>query len=213
MKYGESIFDLFYLLLVIIIGLNILLKSKTKLSILLASAILVLGIGDSFHLIPRVLNYFINYDFNLLLGVGKLITSLTMTIFYILIYYIYLNNYDINENKKVTISIWILSLIRIIICLLPQNGWLKNESIYLMGIIRNIPFALLGLIIILLYFNKRNVDKSFHNIWLYILLSFIFYFIVVIGANYLPILGMFMIPKTICYILIVLALAKKEKLN
>ena len=42
-------------------------------------------------------------------------------------------------------------------------------------------------------------------IWLYILLSFLFYIPVAIGAGAVPILGMLMLPKTVCYILMVLA--------
>lgn len=128
MKYGESLFDILYIITAVVIGISILLKDKNKLSKLMGYSILILGIGDSFHLIPRVLNYFINYDFNMYLGIGKLVTSITMTLFYIFMYYIYLNNYKVKENKKINYSIWILSFVRIILCLLPQNEWLTNNS-------------------------------------------------------------------------------------
>ena len=39
-------------------------------------------------------------------------------------------------------------------------------------------------------------------VWLYITLSFAFYAVVVLGASYVTMLGMFMLPKTICYVLI-----------
>ena len=92
MKYGESLFDILYLLTAIIIGIIILTKSNNKLSKLMGVAVLGLGCGDAFHLVPRVLNYFIEYDFNIYLGIGKLVTSITMTAFYILMYYMYLDN-------------------------------------------------------------------------------------------------------------------------
>ena len=60
MKYGESLFDIVYLILVIVIGIKILLRNKNKLNGLMGSAVLILGCGDAFHLIPRILNYFIN---------------------------------------------------------------------------------------------------------------------------------------------------------
>ena len=211
MKYGESIFDILYLLTAVVIGIKILSKGNSKLSKLMGYSVLILGCGDAFHLVPRVLNYFIDYDFNMYLGVGKLVTSITMTIFYILMYYIYLNNYKEKENKNLTVAIWILSIIRILLCLFPQNGWLTNSSIYSWGIIRNIPFVILGIIISYLYYKKRNDDKTFKNIWLNITLSFIFYMIVVLGSSIISILGMFMLPKTICYILIVLAFYNKIK--
>ena len=127
MKYGESLFDIVYILLAIIMGIKILL-SKSKSSKLMGSSVLILGLGDAFHLIPRILNYFINYDFNMYLGIGKLVTSITMTIFYIFMYYIYLKVYNNKENKNVTFIIFFMSLpllqlsiIRIILCLFPQN--------------------------------------------------------------------------------------------
>ena len=210
MKYGESLFDILYIITAVVIGVSILLKCKNKLSKLMGYSILILGIGDSFHLIPRVLNYFINYDFNMYLGIGKLVTSITMTLFYIFMYYIYLNNYKVKENKKINYSIWILSFVRMILCLLPQNEWLTNNSPFIWGIIRNIPFVILGLIIIVLYFNNRNKDKIFKNIWLYVTLSFIFYSIVVLGSSSISILGMFMLPKTICYVLIMFVFKYKS---
>ena len=210
MKYGESIFDILYLFTAVVIGIKILSKGNNKLSKLMGYSILILGCGDAFHLVPRVLNYFIDYDFNMYLGVVKLVTSITMTIFYILMYYIYLNNYKI-KNKNLTVAIWILSIIRILLCLFSQNGWLTNSSIYSLGIIRNIPFVILGIIIAYLYYKKRNGDKTFKNIWLNITLSFIFYMIVVLGSSIISILGMFMLPKTICYILIILAFHNKIK--
>ena len=117
MKYGESLFDIVYILLAIIMGIKILL-SKSKSSKLMGSSVLILGLGDAFHLIPRILNYFVNYDFNMYLGIGKLVTSITMTIFYIFMYFIYLKVYNNKENKNVTFSIWILSIIRIILFLI-----------------------------------------------------------------------------------------------
>ena len=41
--------------------------------------------------------------------------------------------------------------------------------------------------------------------WLYILLSFLFYIPVAVGAGLVPMLGMLMLPKTVCYILLISA--------
>ena len=51
----------------------------------------VLGAGDSFHLIPRALALCTTglEQFTVPLGLGKWITSFTMTIFYVLLYYIW----------------------------------------------------------------------------------------------------------------------------
>ena len=211
MKYGESFFDIAYLIIAIGIGIYILAKASNKLQKLMGAAALVLGCGDAFHLVPRVLNYFVDKDFTMSLGAGKLITSITMTVFYILMYYIFLNNYDAQKRKSVTFSIWGLSAVRIALCLFPQNEWLSNNSPLLWGILRNIPFAILGAIIVCLYFKFRKNDRCFKFIWLYVTLSFLFYIPGVGGADAVPILGALMLPKTICYLLILFTFLKKKK--
>ena len=209
MKYGESSFDILYLLFAIISGCIILIKASGKTEKLLGIATIVLGCGDAFHLVPRVLNYFTDMDMTAALGVGKLITSITMTVFYVLLYYVWIRNYGAEDNRAMTLIVWGLAIVRIALCLLPQNGWLQNSSDLTWGIIRNIPFVILGAIICCLYFRNRKEDKSFRLIWLYILLSFAFYIPVTVGAGMVPILGMLMLPKTICYILMIIAFLKK----
>ena len=47
MKYGESGFDVIYLLFAIVIGVSILRRRKDRTGTLMGSAVLVLGIGDA----------------------------------------------------------------------------------------------------------------------------------------------------------------------
>ena len=209
--YGETVFDICYLITALVIGVYILFKYRNNLGRLMGTATLLLGCGDAFHLVPRVLRYFVQGDFTAALGVGKLVTSITMTIFYILMFYIYKNKYKVENTKKIEYSIWILSVIRIILCMLPQNNWITNDGSLMMGIIRNILFTIIGLIIIVLYYQKRKECNEFKHILINVLLSFLFYLIVVLGTTKVPILGAFMIPKTVCYILIIVAFAKMLK--
>ncbi len=203
MKYGESTFDILYLVLVILWGCQILKKARNKTERLMGTSALVLGIGDAFHLVPRVLNYFIEADFNAALGVGKLVTSVTMTLFYVLVYYIWISYYQRTEDRRLTCFVWALTALRVIICLFPQNGWLTNEGGVLWGILRNIPFTALGCLVVALYYGTRNETKRFRFVWLYITLSFLFYLPVAVGASLVPMLGMLMLPKTVCYLLLV----------
>lgn len=209
--YGEAVFDVCYLVIALVVGIYILVKSKNRLGRLMGIAILVLGCGDAFHLVPRVLNNFVDSNFTSALGIGKLITSITMTIFYIFIYYIYKEHYSKESNKKLECFIWALAIFRIILCLLPQNRWMTNDGSVTIGIIRNIPFVMLGLLIVVLFYKGRKVDNIFKNMWLYITFSFLFYIPVVVGAQFIPALGMFMLPKTICYILIIFSFKKYIK--
>ena len=97
------------------------------------------------------------------------------------------------------------ALIRIVLCLFPQNGWIQNSSDVTWGIIRNVPFIILGGVICWLYYRKRQSDAGFRLMWIYILLSFLFYIPVAVLASVVPMLGMLMLPKTICYILMLCA--------
>lgn len=88
----ETLFDIGYLGAVISIGLLMVLKSgDNKQFKLFGIMAVILGFGDAFHLIPR--SYALlttGLEANAAaLGIGKLITSITMTIFYVILYYIW----------------------------------------------------------------------------------------------------------------------------
>lgn len=201
----ETGFDAVYLISVIAIGIIMIVKSKGNKEYRLFGAMaVVLGVGDSFHLVPRALALCTTglENFTVPLGMGKFITSITMTIFYILLYYIWRIRYDIKDQKNVTLAIYVLSALRIILCLFPQNDWLSATAPLSWGIYRNIPFALLGLLIIVLFYKsaKEHNDTEFKYMWLTIVLSFGFYIPVVLWADVVPMIGMLMIPKTCAYV-------------
>ena len=202
MKYGESTFDVLYLVFAILTGIVILIKHRNKNDVLMGTAALVLGLGDSFHLVPRVLNYFIDKDFTWYLGFGKLVTSITMTIFYILVFLLYKSVYNKDDKNTKT---------RIALCLAPGNNWFTGEGSMLWGVIRNLPFIVIGGIVVYLYFKVRKEDKYLGRLWLYTTLSFLFYIPVAIFAPLLPMLGMLMLPKTVCYILMLISFIRKEQ--
>ena len=208
MKYGESTFDVLYLLFAIISGVVILRRARNKTEKQMGLAALILGCGDAFHLVPRVLNYFAEADFTAALGIGKLITSITMTVFYVLLYYIWTGYYREKENRSLTALVWGLTLARVILCLFPQNGWPENSSDMTWAIIRNVPFVILGAVVCWLYRRNKEKDRTFGLVWLYILLSFLFYLPVAVAAGMVPMLGMLMLPKTICYVLLICAFLK-----
>ncbi len=203
MRYGESVFDIFYLLYAFAAGVCILHRRRDTIGKLMGVAVLILGGGDAFHLIPRVLNYFVDADFSFWLGFGKLVTSITMTLFYVLMYRLWLNVYEERENRSLSMAVYALAAVRILLCLLPQNRWLQNESSVLWGILRNIPFVVLGGVVVWLFRRRRDGIHYFRYVWLLIALSFLFYIPVAVAAGIAPMLGMLMLPKTVCYILLI----------
>ena len=97
---------------------------------------------------------------------------------------------------------YFLAALRILLCLMPQNQWTSPSAPLSWGIYRNIPFALLGLCILLLFYKsaRETRDTDFRCMWLTILLSFGFYIPVVLWADSAPLVGMLMIPKTCAYL-------------
>lgn len=205
----ETLFDAAYLITVITIGIIMIAKSgKNSQYRLFGIMAIVLGSGDAFHLVPRAYALCTTglENFTAALGTGKFITSITMTVFYVILYYVWRIRYKVKGQNGITAAVYILSALRIILCLFPQNEWLSAEAPISWGIYRNIPFALLGLLIIVLFYKsaKENNDKSFKWMWLTIVLSFGFYIPVVLWADAIPVIGMLMIPKTCAYVWTVL---------
>ena len=205
----ETAFDAVYLISVITIGIMMITKGKgNKEYTLFRIMAVTLGAGDAFHLIPRAFALCTTglENFTVALGVGKLITSMTMTVFYILLYYVWRLRYQVKDQKGLTVSVYLLSALRIILCLFPQNKWTSADAPLSWGILRNIPFALLGLLVIVLFYRsaKQHHDSSFRWMWLTIVLSFGFYIPVVLWADTIPMIGMLMIPKTCAYVWTVL---------
>ncbi len=205
----ETLFDTVYLISVITIGLTMIRQSGQRGQYRLFGLMaVVLGAGDAFHLVPRALALCTTGldSFTAALGAGKLITSVTMTIFYILLYHVWRSRYHIQGKGGVTAAVYLLSVLRIALCLFPQNRWLSAQAPLSWGIYRNIPFALLGLLIVVLFYQsaKEQGDTAFRNMWLTIVLSFGFYIPVVLWADSIPLIGMLMIPKTCAYVWTVL---------
>lgn len=205
----ETLFDVVYLTTVIIIGLLMIKGSKGNKQYLLFGIMAVtLGLGDSFHLVPRAVALCTTglENYSAALGIGKFITSLTMTVFYVLLYYVWRLRYKVEGKKGLTITVYVLALLRIILCLMPQNAWTSAEAPLSWGIYRNLPFAAMGILVIVLFYQsaRRTGDKAFRFMWLTIVLSFAFYIPVVLFADTIPLIGMLMIPKTCAYVWTVL---------
>lgn len=205
----ETLFDIVYLTLAIVVGIRMMIQSRgEKQYFLFGMMAVILGTGDAFHLLPRAYALCTTglENFSAALGIGKLVTSVTMTIFYVLLYYVWRVRYHVQDRNVLTACIGLLATVRIILCLFPQNKWTSADAPLVWGIYRNIPFALLGLFIVVLFFKKASEtkDRGFRFMWLAIVLSFGFYIPVVLFADAYPMIGMLMIPKTCAYVWAVL---------
>lgn len=205
---AETVFDAVYLCFALVAGLIMLLKGRSSLVKKAGAMAALLGAGDAFHLVPRAYALWTTgLEANAAaLGFGKFVTSITMTVFYLILYYIWRERYAVQGRDRLTRAVWALTLLRIALCLLPQNQWLVYRQPLAFGILRNIPFAALGATIIVIFAQeaKRANDAVFRFMPLAVALSFGFYLPVVLFSGVAPMVGMLMIPKTLAYVWIVL---------
>lgn len=212
----EPIFHVVYLTTVIILGIKMLIKSKENQYFKLFGLMsIILGVGDSFHLLPRIYALLTTGLENhaASLGFGKLITSITMTVFYLILYKIWKIRFDVKISKTLDIVMYVLAGLRVVLCLFPQNQWFVSNPPVSWGIYRNIPFTIMGIIIIyLLYsYGVKNKDRDYKNLGIAVLLSFLFYTPVVLWASENFFVGMLMIPKTLAYVWVILIGYKEFK--
>lgn len=218
MRIGESVFCIGYLVFDLIAGIIFLINGSNRLFLLYGIMTLLLGFGDAFHLVPRVVKH-LKGESNRVrwwMDFGLAVTSVTMTVFYIILLYIWelqnisqgnetVSRLAMNQGISSLLSaftgiIWSMASVRIAICLMPQNDWFGDGNRRL-SLCRNIIFSIIGaseIILFLIMGGSYGVTMA-----VCILLSFLFYLPVTLYAKKNPKIGMLMIPKTIMYIIMI----------
>ena len=127
----ETLFDIVYLTLVITIGIRMMIKGrKEKQYFLFGVMAVILGAGDAFHLLPRAYALCTTglENYTVVLGIGKLVTSVTMTVFYVLLYYVWRIRYHVQGGTGLNACVCLLAAVRIVLCLFPQNKWTSADA-------------------------------------------------------------------------------------
>lgn len=208
MKKVEVAFNVLYLSVVLITA-AMLYRNADRGSLLFQYAVMafVLGAGDSCHLIPRIYAMLDrkNGDHAVSLGIGKFIASITMTLFYLLLWEIGKGYYGFAVGRYLDALVHGCIVVRILLCLFLQNGWTTGRPVKGWNIYRNIPFVLLGILVMLLYIiGAATKGGGLSYVWLAILISFVCYMPVVLFSGVNPKVGMLMLPKSCAYAAIVL---------
>lgn len=201
----EAVFDTCYLLFDLIAGILFFAFSHgSPLFLLYGILTWTLCFGDAFHLVPRVLRAVkgSNEKMERQLGIGLQISSITMTVFYILLLYIWKQTFcEMTAPVMLEILIWVSAAVRIAVCMLPQNNWCGKEGNRKLSVIRNAVFAVTGICVIVLYVMSGNT-YGYHmtRMAAAIVISFGCYLPVTLLSKKMPKIGMLMIPKTCAYI-------------
>ena len=204
----EAIFDTAYLLFDLIAGFVFLAQAQGR-TLFVLHGILTLTLcgGDAFHLVPRIIRAFRGSSDKIKrqLGIGLQVSSITMTVFYIILLFIWKFTFpELTAPVAVEAMIWISAVIRIVVCFLPQNNWCSDEGNPKLSILRNAVFAVTGIGVIILYAISGNAN-GYHMTRMVaaILISFGCYLPVTILSKTKPKVGLLMIPKTCAYMWVI----------
>jgi hypothetical protein len=168
-------------------------------------AFVLLAAGDTGHVGFRVLGYALGgLALNpVLVGLGALATSITVTLFYVVMLYIWSKRFN-RAFGWFEYFLLALVLVRFIVMALPGNDWGALVAPVFMGNLRNALLILFGFGIIFLYMRDslRQKDRLFRWIAYMVFLSYLFFTPVVFFSREIPLLGMLMLPKTVMYVII-----------
>lgn len=204
----EAVFDAAYLIFDLIAAMLFFIFSQGKtLFILYGILTLTLCGGDAFHLVPRIIRAVRGTSDKIKrqLGIGLQVSSITMTVFYIILMYIWKFTFpELKISVILEAVIWISAVVRIVICLFPQNNWCTEEGNIKLSILRNAVFAITGIGVIILYIISGNT-YGYHMTRMVaaIIISFGCYLPVTLFSKSKPKVGLLMIPKTCAYMWVI----------
>ncbi len=166
-------------------------------------AFALLALGDTGHVGFRVVAYALGgLEANpALVGLGALSTAYTVTLFYMLL----VDVWRLRFKRSLGWFGWLLlaaGVVRMVVMVFPQNQWQLIVPPYGWSLLRNAFLVLQGLGVMTLFFrdSARAKDRTFTAVAWMIALSYAFYLPVILWVGQVPLLGMFMIPKTCAYI-------------
>jgi len=181
---------------------------------LVLNAFALLALGDTAHVGFRVLAYamgdmatrvsFLGTQFGLL-GLGQLTTSITVTLFYVLMLAIWRSRFN-KEYGPFEHFLLACAVVRLLLIALPANQWDSVVPPQPWATVRNLPLLIqgLGVAYLILRDAQANKDRTFWWIGIMILVSYACYMAVVLFVQQVSLIGMLMIPKTVAYVAVCL---------
>ena len=126
----------------------------------------IIMIGQSY--IVRAYAYFEMDSLSLpkILGISRLLIVLFFTLLSVFSYYLYIVRFRKKRYQRQQNFVWILALISIVLAILPQNEYFKENPGLLLPQIRTIPSILLGLYVSFVitidgYYKRSGIFQRF----------------------------------------------------
>lgn len=216
--WSEISFNLLYLVVIYwLVGLMIrrrenVAAGKKRLANLFIWAFALLALGDTGHVGFRVWAYALGgleQTISLfgremgLVGLGALATSITVTLFYLLVLVIWHERFG-RPYGWFGGLLFAAAAARFLIMLSPNNEWNNAVPPQPWSLYRNLLLMLqgLGAAYLILRDARAASDRTFTWVGLMILTSYAFYMPVILLVQRYPLVGMLMIPKTMAYVAI-----------
>jgi hypothetical protein len=214
----EISFNVFYLIMIwgLVAAMwrrrQVVSAGNRRVALLVAGAFTLLALGDTGHVGFRVLAYAtggLEATFSMLglelglVGLGALATAITVTFFYVVMLEVWRKRF----NRSYGLFAYVLlaaAVARLLLMLSPANEWNNVVPPQPWSLYRNLPLIVLGLGVAYLVLRDARAtgDRTFRNIGLLILVSYVCYTPVILFVQQAPLIGMLMIPKTMAYLAI-----------
>jgi hypothetical protein len=187
-------------------------SESRRLGLLFIWAFALLALGDTGHVGFRVLAYaignlettFVVWGVEVgLVGAGVFSTSVTVTLFYVMILVIWQERFA-KPYGWFGKLLFAAAVVRLGMMFLPQNEWNRVVSPQPWATYRNLPLVIQGLGVAFLMIRDavERGDRVFKWVGAMILVSYAFYVPAVLLVERVPALGMLMIPKTMAYVVL-----------
>lgn len=224
-QWVETIFNITYLIIIWTVVLIMFQRRKNlsaennSIGKMFLWAFLLLALGDTGHVGFRfwaLLAGGISGN-AALVGIGKLTTAFTVSLFYMIFVEIWRVKFK-KERNGLWWGLMGLGLLRVILLVPSGNQWLAEQAPKNWALMRNAPLTVLGLgIAVLMLVNAlKERDQLFKWVSIMIFVSYFFYAPVILFVDRFPMIGMLMIPKTLAYLVmafLALGLFKKTTAN
>ncbi|MCR5611396.1 MAG: hypothetical protein K6F68_06160 [Clostridiales bacterium] len=202
MNYIETAFDAIFLVFMLGSGFVLLLKARTRTEWLMGPAVLSVGLGSALLLGVWAVSHFSGDLPAGAFGTGRLISAISLPVFYVLMFYIRAGVYSRRVPNQTVWLVWLLAAVSVIACMFPQNHFWEGDFPKTWAVIRLVPQALLGLLVIFVWFERKHKLKRFRFVWILMLLALLLYIPAELSRGYGSKLYFLLIPCAVCYMLL-----------